>query len=151
MPLRDAEDSRAITTPRDETRKPQFSLRGLLWFMVACSAYFSMLGATGRLAAGPQKPDAGPWLVTVLVTWLILLLFLRTKGVRGMLVAQFVGPIVGLGLSFLRLDNVQLSVFGFEGSLVATVLCCAVGCFVSSLLSFPLSVLRTIVLALWQK
>ena len=84
--------------------QPQFSLRGLLWFVAAFSAYVSMLAGTARWAGShPEDGLTRPWIVTLFATWAILFLFLRSRGVRGMLVAHSAGPVVGL--VFVPLQN----------------------------------------------
>jgi hypothetical protein len=139
-----------VTTPNNENRTPQFSLRSLLWFVVACSAYFSMLSATSKLLAS-RELNAGPWLVTVFVTWLILFFFLHTKGVRGMLTAHFIGPAVGV-LLLLPPTSIFIEDKGRQVEpLLLFAMSGAAGCFVSSLISFPASVLRMVVLALRRK
>jgi len=130
----------------DKTRKFQFSLPGLLWFVVACSAYFSMIGETIRELQNEHEPQ---WrlVTTILVCWAILFFFLRSKGVRGMLVAHCAMPTLVLILcAFAGPKGSRLSDEAWE-------LCVglAIVCFATSLLTFPASVLRMVVVALRRK
>jgi len=130
-----------------ETPSRQFSLRGLLWFVVACSAYFSMLGETIRSLQSGHEPGWRSF-TTVIVCWAILLLFLRSKGVRGMVVAHCTAPafLLPFCLFFLVKSLVageQISPLSVRGLFAAF----AVVCFVSALVSFPVSVLQMLLRA----
>ena len=133
----------------DGARKPQFSLRGLLWFVAAFSAYVSMLAETARWAGShPEDELTRPWIVTLFATWAILFLFLRSRGVRGMLVAHCAGPVVGL--VFVPLQTVFRQA-GPHDWLLSNFGPIVTGCFISSLISFPISVLRMVVLAVRRR
>ncbi len=68
----------------------QFGLRGMLWLVVACSAYFSQMTALPRL----WSDDISNWrnISAILVASFVLGAFLLTKGGRGMIVAHCSAP-----------------------------------------------------------
>ena len=119
----------------------QFGLRGLLWFVVACSAYCSQFAILREVDSG-ARPPGWSYILAIILAWLVLAAFHLTKGVRGMMVAHATGPTIMLlvmAVSSAGHDSMDPKV------LVGMI---AMGCFVSSLLSFPASVARTTVVAL---
>ncbi len=103
-------------------RPEQFSVRGMLWFVTACGAYCT------QFAALSQLDDQRLWRCefAILAAWLVLGVFLLTKGVRGLIVAHCVGPALALFLKLLTSGTSGLVISGFT---FAEVL--AVGCFIS--------------------
>ena len=112
-------------------RPAQFSVRGMLWFVTACGAYCT------QFAALSQLDDQRLWRCefAILAAWLVLGVFLLTKGVRGLIVAHCVGPALALFIKFLTCDTSGLVISGLSFTQVL-----AAGCFVSSLVSFPASI-----------
>ncbi len=130
------------TEPQRDGPRAQFGLRGMLWFVAACSAYCSQLAALPHVAALPHLVDdvelAWRSVATFFVAWLVLGAFLLTKGVQGMIVAHCTAPALALVLAVPMVIN-RPSAF---------VQALAIACFVSSLVSFPASVLRMVVVAI---
>ena len=130
--------------------RSQFGLRGMLWFVVACSAYFSQLTAFPRL----WSDDVSNWrnISAILVAWLVLGAFLLTKVVRGMIVAHCSAPGLVLFITlFFALPDSLRRPGGLSAILTglgdfAKVF--AVACSVSSLVSFPASVARMVFAAI---
>ena len=112
-----------------------------------------MIGESGRI----RHHNPWYWIVTVFVGWTMLLVFLRSKGVRGMLVAHCLVP--GFFLLFACpycLSELSNWLSGSPPTLDAEsvrvfLLTLARVCFVSSMVSFPASVLQMIVRALRQR
>ena len=127
-------------------RAAQFSLRGTLWFIVACSVYCSQFAALRQI-------DSRSWwrsVLAIFVAWLVLGVFLLAKGVRGMIVAHCFTPVVILffGLvSFPRFWSTGHSLEDLRGFMQTL----AIVCLVSSSLSFPASVVRMVCRAVWRR
>ena len=87
-------------------------------------------------------------MTTVFVCWLILFIFLRSKRVHGMLVAHCAVPVIVLVFVVLELlrsmNSMRDCAEAVQGASMALAFCC----FVSSMVSFPASVLQMIVRAL---
>jgi hypothetical protein len=129
----------ALATRSNNDRPAEaFSLRDLLWFVTTCGAYFAQFAALFQLGEQSWRRCA----YGVLAAWLVLGALLLVKGVRGMIVAHCIGPVVALFIKLLASGSSGLVVsgFSFEGVL-------AVGCFVSSLISFPASVVNSVAIA----
>jgi uncharacterized membrane protein len=126
-----------------ETDAPaQFGLGGMLWFVVACSAYCS------QLAACPQLFTQWRSVLAIFVAWLILGAFLLTKGVRGMIVAHCAAPVLVLAVCLLGVLITPHLVLADFGAFLRAL---AVVCLVSSLVSFPASVVRLVLVAIWGR
>ncbi len=120
----------------------QFGLRGMLWFVTACGAYFAQFAALSQLDGQSR------WRCefAILVAWLVLGAFLLTKGVRRLIVAHCVGPALALFIKLLTFDTSGRVISGLT---LAQVL--AAGCFVSSLISFPVSIMRMVCVAVMRR
>ena len=81
----DPESSEKRDAPR------QFSLRGLLWFVVACSAYFSNVVLFRQ---GYGEPPSLDWrgALSVIVVWLLLGVFYRKNRLRGAMLVHCLFP-----------------------------------------------------------
>ncbi len=124
----------------------QFSVRGALWFTVACSVYCS------QFVALPQFDSRSWWrsVVAIFVAWLVLGLFLLAKGVRGMIVAHCFMPVVVLFFGLVAFPwfwSTGRSLQDLRGFIQTL----AIVCLVSSSLSFPASVVRMVCRAVWRR
>jgi hypothetical protein len=144
-------------SPTDEPRPlaaAQFSLRGLMWFTLVCSAYFSLFAVVRDMVVNHHDPT---WtnIFTVFFAWFVLFIFYLTKGVRGMIVAHVIGPGFALLIAILKLhihtvSDGQTHSAGISSSydFFSHI---AAGCFVSSMLSFPFTVIQFVTSALWKR
>jgi hypothetical protein len=137
---------------RGQDNPTQFSLRGLLWFMLVASAYFSQFPAMAQMATVRRDPwdDPAGWrfMATAVVTWTLLAIFYRNRRVRGMMVAHCAGPVAVLSYLFIALLVLLVALIRQDlpeipgvGQLLFPI---AIGCFVSSLVGFPCSVVQMV-------
>ena len=138
----------AAPEPSKNRNSPrQFSLRGLLWFMVACSAYFSNFVFVQEALRMPQSLG---WsgAVSVIILWLLVgAFYLRNRLTAAMVFHGFTPTVlVVLGCCGLLGIGASLGDIAVFLKFVATL-----GCSVSTLFSFPVSVLMILMLACGRK
>jgi hypothetical protein len=134
-------------------RPRQFTLRGLFSFVVAWSAYFSMLGTVWPIVKWPeqgyQERRLWPIAAAVLGTWAVLWFIYRKWGLRQAITVHCSGPVMTTALAvpfgcitFLAyaLSNAR---DGLSPAECAAVLFWATvyGCGMSALVSFPAAML----------
>jgi hypothetical protein len=132
----------------DQKMQPrQFSLAGLLGFMVLCSLYcaqFAMVRAmiVARDETGdPRIVVTFVALATILSVWLVFYVFYDRLRPRGPVAAHCVGPVAMVFVAFL------FTIEGQSGALVVV----PMGCFVSSAVSFPLCAARLARRIVWRE
>ncbi|MBN2581069.1 MAG: hypothetical protein JXB10_18950 [Pirellulales bacterium] len=153
-------DGRNSGLPREEPlpeeasskQSTQYGLSGLLWFVLVCSAYFSLI-AVFRSIVIEKHPITTGSLFAVYFAWGVIFVYYSAKRVRGMLVAHCTGPIMA---ELIALSEFSRGQFGILGNMqcstfMAFLIYLAVGCWISSLLSFPFTVIRLIVYGLWYR
>jgi hypothetical protein len=129
--------------PSAEPLRPrQFTLSGLMSFMIGWSAYFSMIGGLMRLMGDDRSWRRHEWLLivcTVAGCWTVLWFLYRRWGLRHALRVHYAGPIIFTPLSFLL-----LLLAGFDRPPVADFLllppaAALYGCCMSVLFGFPIA------------
>ena len=88
---------RSTNRPRPAPRPvpAQFGLRGLLWFMVACSAYFAQLAIRARVLDSRDGLPLLSSVSTVAVGWLLLAAFyVRIRFRRALVIHCFVPGLI---------------------------------------------------------
>jgi hypothetical protein len=142
--------------PQAEESKPlasaQFSLRGLMWFTLVCSAYCSLFAVFRDVAVEDHEPTEMS-ILTVFFAWLVLFIFYLAKGVRGMIVAHCIGPVVALLIAATRSASGNSLLPGSFAvfSPMYFYIHLAAGFFISSMFSFPFTVMRFVTRALWKR
>lgn len=127
-----------------EPRRPwQFTLGGLMSFVVGWSAYCSVIATTWPLVRNNdawdedyRRPNA--WLIgaTVAGCWIVLWFLYRCWGLRHALKVHYAGPIIFTPLSlFLVCGGVMNPIF------LLPLLAALYGCCVSILIGFPIAVI----------
>ena len=123
----------------------QFSLRGLLWFVVACSAYLSQfqpdLFTSSPLGDGWEQVG---WhgVSTVMVPWLLLAAFYVRTRLHPAFAVHCAGPVLALTITMLLVIS-EPDEFRNPGKNLG--MAPVSGCFVSTTISFPVSVLMMVV------
>jgi hypothetical protein len=117
---------------------PQFTLRGMLWFVVAWSAYFAQFAAIRESQMAASDWEGFSWhlffredvscrfLITIIVSWILVGAFYLRMADRKMIVAHCAGPLMAtpfmigallspalLGFSEMLFHAIQ--VFAFSG------------------------------------
>ncbi len=137
-----------------EPRRPrQFTLGGMMSFVVGWSAYCSVIAAACSWVGSDYPRDEdyrqpNGWLMGVTVTgcWVVLWFLYRRWGLRHGLKVHYAGPLIFTVLAVL------LGVVGVLGSLgdgraidplmlLAPLLGALYGCFISTLIGFPVAVI----------
>ena len=76
-PLSDQQRKTEQSSPTDlpspgQDNPTQFSLRGLLWFMLVASAYFAQFAALREFGSDDRGRPSWRFVVTALVAWILL-------------------------------------------------------------------------------
>ncbi|MGD0901107.1 MAG: hypothetical protein ABR915_25025 [Thermoguttaceae bacterium] len=126
-----------------EPRRPrQFTLGGLMSFVVGWSAYCSTLAAVRPFVENGYSWDANyrqanGWAIgtTVAACWIVLWFLYRRWGLRHALRIHYAGPIIFTPLSLLLLFG------GVPDPIVFPLVAAVYGCFVSIVIGFPIAVI----------
>jgi hypothetical protein len=140
----------------------QFTLAGLMSFVVAWSAYFSLLAASvSWLQADLRRGERqfNPWLagVTVALLWVLFRWLYRRWGLRQALRVHYAGPLIFAALASLMFFGELFTPSGVRSIaeiavrlmlvlLEAWALGLLYGCYVSMLIGFPV-----VMLMLWVR
>ena len=135
--------------PSEERYAPrQFSLRGLLWFVVACSAYFSQfrsdLFTSSPLGDGWERVG---WhgVSRVMVPWLLVAAFYVRTRLRAAFAVHCTGPVLAFTITMLLLITEPDR---FRNGSMTLGMGPVFGCLVSTTISFPVSVLMMVIPAI---
>ena len=125
-----------------EPRRPrQFTLGGLMSFVVGWSAYCSVIATTWPLLGSSygwdqnyRRPNG--WLIgtTVAVCWIVLWFLYRRWGLRHALKVHYAGPII-----FTPLCLFLVCVGAIDPIFFLPPLAALYGCYVSILIGFPIA------------
>ena len=118
---------------------PRFSLRNLLIFVLACCVYLAVLPSMAAIWHAEEIPDDGIVVISLIVAWLLLSFVYAAWHLRSALIVHCFGPIAVVAIALIYSvafglpDGVDLCQF--------SVRILTVGCFISTLFSFPTTTL----------
>ncbi|MBC8869757.1 MAG: hypothetical protein H8E44_10085 [Planctomycetes bacterium] len=160
-----------MAAKQNQLRQPspwqQFNLRDMFSFVLACGVYFAVIGSLWRAY------ETGSWLyrkelvsnriilaVTVAIAWIVLWLLYRKWGLRHASIVHIAGPglclallllffIIGFGVWIASAQPGELSRIDqddIRGPLVFATTAVLVACGISTLVSFPASIVMRVYL-----
>jgi hypothetical protein len=127
-----------------ERRPLQFSLGSLMWFTFACSLYFSQ-ATVFPWAAPPTNFDDATAVTTIFVAWLLMIPFYVRHRLWSVIVVHSLTPTLMMLFRLVALAVGKTSVDGNHGPWTLLLAATVAGCFVSTLVNFPASVLMVVV------
>jgi len=160
-----------MAAKQNQLRQPspwqQFNLRGMFSFVLACGAYFAMIGSLWQAYGTPSPYGSLEWeqkgltlAVTIAMAWIVLWVLYRKWGLRHAVIVHLAGPglclallllffIIGFGVwiasaqldAFSRIDGDDIKELLFVTTTVVLV-----GCGISTLVSFPASIVMRVYL-----
>lgn len=125
---------------RGRAAPPQFALRDLLWFVVACSAYFAQFRSdlfTGAPLGDGWERVGWHGILRVMVPWLLLAVFYVRTRLHPALAIHCAGPVLAFAIALLVLSDPEQSRNAARTLALGPVF----GCLISTTVSFPASTL----------
>ncbi len=137
----------------------QFTLLGLLSFMLAWSLYFSDIAVMVKDVSEPRQ--LGLWLNILIFygSWVVVALLFRSWRLRQALIVHCSGPVMAIVVCLLFFPGGTWDMIGRHLSVLQTVMraiqgisaTISLGCFVSLLVSLPIATLMLAYLVLTRK